>query len=51
MKREIFIKVIVDWENYDDVCDETLIEDTGIYDALKDGVKIEIVAPESEKSK
>ena len=40
MKREILIKVVIDWEDYDDVCDEIVLDDCGIYDALKDGVSI-----------
>jgi hypothetical protein len=42
-KRIIRVEVTVDWENYDDVCDELLLEDTGIFDNLKDGVNIEIL--------
>lgn len=43
MKREIIVKVVIDWEDHDDVCDELTLEDTGIYDILSDGVSIEIV--------
>lgn len=43
MKREITVKVIIDWEGCDDVCDELILEDTGIYDNLMTGVSIEIV--------
>lgn len=30
----------VEWEDYDDVCDELIIEDSGVLDSLKDGVSI-----------
>jgi len=43
MKRTIFLKLVVDWENYDDVCDELLLEDTGILNNLKAGVGVERV--------
>jgi len=39
--RTIYVKVIVDWQDYEDVTDELILEDSGIYDALKDGVYIE----------
>lgn len=42
-KREILVKVVVDWEDYDDVSDELILEDSGIFDSLKDGVSIEII--------
>lgn len=42
-KREILVKVVIDWEDYDDVSDELILEDSGIYDSLKYGVSIEIV--------
>lgn len=48
MKREILIKVTIDWDNYDDVCDELILEDSGIYDSLKDGVGIEIITQSNE---
>ena len=40
-KRIVFLKLTVDWEDYDDVCDELLLEDTGILDNLKNGVNVE----------
>jgi hypothetical protein len=40
-KRIVFLKMTVDWEDYDDVCDELLLEDTGILDNLKEGIKVE----------
>lgn len=41
--REIIIKVVIDWEDYDDVCDELILDDSGIYDSLKTGISIEIL--------
>lgn len=41
MKREIIVKVIIDWEDYDDVDDQLILDDCGIYDSLKYGVYIE----------
>lgn len=38
MKREILIKVVIDWNDYEDTCDELILEDSGIYENLKDGV-------------
>ena len=43
MKRTIYLKTEFNWEDYDDVNDEYLIEDSGIYDGIKDGVGITIV--------
>lgn len=43
MKREILVKVVIDWEDYDDVCDELILEDSGIFDNLKIGVSIQQV--------
>ncbi len=48
MIRKIYLEVVIDWEDYDDVCDELIIEDSGIYDALKEGVTIKLV--ENEKT-
>ncbi|MFA5207538.1 MAG: hypothetical protein WC428_02660 [Candidatus Paceibacterota bacterium] len=44
MKRTIYLKMIVDWEDYDDVSNELIIEDSGILDSLKEGVNIEQIA-------
>lgn len=41
MIRTIYLKVTIDWENYEDVSDDLIIEDSGILDSLKDGVMIE----------
>lgn len=43
MEREIFVVVKIDWDGYDDVCDELVLEDSGIYDSIKDGVLIELI--------
>jgi hypothetical protein len=39
--RTIYLKMTIDWEDYDDVIDELIIEDSGVLDSLKDGVSIE----------
>jgi len=41
MKRRIIISVTIDWEDYDDVSDELILEDVFESLVLKDGVKIE----------
>jgi hypothetical protein len=41
MKRTIYLKMEVDWDDYDDVCNELILEDSGIYDSLKIGVSVE----------
>lgn len=38
--RKINLVLEVDWGDYEDVCDELIIEDTGILNNLKDGVKV-----------
>ncbi len=48
MTREIIVKIIFDdsiWEEYDDVCDEIILEDAGMND-LKIGVGYEIIKQE-----
>jgi len=40
MKRIIHFEMIIDWEDYEDVCDELIIEDSGVLDSLKEGVII-----------
>jgi len=44
MKRTIYLQVIIDWEDYDDVSDELILEDSGIFDKLKDGVRVKQIA-------
>ena len=41
MARIIYLKMTIDWENYEDVGNELIIEDSGILDSLKDGVIVE----------
>ncbi len=41
--RRIRLEVVIDWEDSDDVCDELILEDSGIYENLKDGVDIQII--------
>lgn len=45
--KEIIVKVIIDtddsWEEYIDVPDEIILEDSGIYDGLKHGVEIKLI--------
>lgn len=50
MKRQIHIVVEIDWEDYDDVCNEIILEDSGIYDSLKSGVRL-IELPAEERVK
>lgn len=51
IKRKINITVIINWDNYDDVCDELILEDTGIYDSLKKGVEIKLDKSINSKKK
>ena len=41
MKREILVKFIIDWEDYDDVCDELILEDLELN--MKVGASYEII--------
>ena len=41
MKRELIVKFTIDWDEYDDVCDELVFEDLEL--ELKTGVAVEIV--------
>ena len=43
-EREIYLKIKIDWEDCDNVCDKLLIEDSGILDELEEGVSVEIVS-------
>jgi len=43
-KRTIYLQVTIDWEDYDDVCDELVLEDTGMLDKLKEGVVVKQIA-------
>lgn len=44
MGRKIYLEVEIDWDDYDDVCDELILEDSGILDAIKDGVQVKLFA-------
>jgi hypothetical protein len=35
MKRTIYLKMEVNWNDYDDVCDELVLEDSGIFEELQ----------------
>ena len=41
--RKIIIEFSVDWNDYEDVSDELIVEDMGILEGLKEGVKYRIV--------
>ena len=41
--KTIFLKVEINFENYEDVNDELILEDSGILDSLKKGVNVEIL--------
>lgn len=43
MPRKILIEFTVDWEDYDDVNVELIVEDAGIIDSLKEGVTYRIL--------
>ena len=47
MKREITLKIIVDWKDYDDVSDELIIEDIFEDFRIKDGVEIKVIKNEN----
>ena len=51
MKRKIYLEVTIDWEDYEDICDELCIEDSGIFDSLKTGVFIEIMKDNNNNRK
>ena len=36
----IILEFNEDWSDYKDVADELILEDSGIYEGLKDGVKV-----------
>lgn len=46
MKREILLKITIDWEDYDDVCDELVIEDLEL--KMKSGSYYEILESVSD---
>lgn len=51
MTRRITIVLEFDdeWSDYKDVADELILEDSGIYEGLKDGVKVIIENRKNEK--
>lgn len=42
MKRKLLLEVTLNWEDYEDVADELLLEDSGILSCLKEGVNVKI---------
>ena len=49
--REVIIRLVFnlpEWEDYEDVSNEILLDDSGIYDSLKNGVDVEIIPSEQE---
>lgn len=46
--KEIIVKIIVDWEGYEDVQDEIILSDAGM-DQLKEGVSYEIIPKGGDK--
>lgn len=40
MKRAIYLKMEVDWDDYDDVADELILEDSGVLESIKEGVTL-----------
>jgi hypothetical protein len=52
--REIYLKLKLtfnmdEWELYNDVADETVVEDSGLLDGLKTGVSLEILKEKENK--
>lgn len=43
MERIIYLKMTVNWDDYNDVCDELILDDSGIFDGLKNGVSVELL--------
>jgi hypothetical protein len=44
--REIYLKLTVDWEDYEDIADEIVVEDAFEFYTPKDGTKLEIIRSE-----
>lgn len=42
MKRKIIVELTFDWDDYEDVSDELMLEDAG-FEELKDGVSYRII--------
>lgn len=51
MAREILISVTVNWDDYDDVDTDLIMDDVFESLTLKDGVKIEIVGDSKDRTK
>ena len=51
MKNNIalILKVNFDWEDYEDVAPQLLLEDSGLLDGIKDGVSVDILPSNEEK--
>ena len=47
MKREILLMITIDWEDYDDVSDELIVEDIFEDFKMKDGVEIKVIENEN----
>lgn len=43
MIRKIIIELTIDWEDYEDVADELIVEDTGVFQSMKEGVSYRII--------
>jgi len=41
--RKIILEVTVNWDDYEEVADELIIEDSGLLNGIKDGVEIIII--------
>jgi len=39
----IFLKMTVDCEKFDGMDDETILENSGIFDEMKDGIDVEVI--------
>ena len=48
-KRKILIELEIDWEDYDDVCDELVVEDVFENWPGKTGVSYTILTPEEKQ--
>lgn len=46
--RTILVEFTVNWEDYEDVADELVIEDSGILESMKVGVSYRIIKDKNE---
>jgi len=47
--RKILVELIFDldqWEDYEDVSDELMLEDSGIFNVLMNGVRVNLIEPD-----